>query len=151
MGREIQSLLQADKEFVRPLVQAVLQELLEAEMTEALGAAKGERTAGRLGYQGRNLVTRVGTLELRMPQDRKGRFSTELFEGYQRSEKALVAALAKMYVQEVSTRRVKAVTEELCGHSFSASAVTWWTQSSAHGLAAEFTTRGAMRDWAKFT
>jgi putative transposase len=131
-GREVQSLLQADKGFVRPLVQAVLQELLEAEMTEVLGAAKGERSPGRLGYRsghyGRNLVTRVGTLELRVPQDRQGRFSTELFERYQRSEKALVAALAEMYVQGVSTRKVKAVTEELCGHSFSASAVSTVTR-----------------------
>jgi putative transposase len=63
-------------------------------------------------------------LELRVPQDRAGRFSTELFERYQRSEKALVAALAEMYVQGVSTRKVKAVTEELCGHSFSASAIS---------------------------
>jgi putative transposase len=59
-----------------------------------------------------------------MPQDRAGRFSTELFERYQRSEKALVAALAEMYVQGVSTRKVKAITEELCGHSFSASAIS---------------------------
>src|ERR1700740_8950 len=77
------------------------------------------------------LITRVGKLELRVPQDRSGRFSTELFERYQRSERALVAALAEMYVQEVSTRKslpsrkagVKAITEELCGHSFSASAI----------------------------
>jgi hypothetical protein len=63
-------------------------------------------------------------LELRVPQDRHGRFSTELFERYQRSEKALVAALAEMYVQGVSTRKVKAIIEELCGHSFSASAIS---------------------------
>jgi putative transposase len=66
----------------------------------------------------------VGTLELRVPQDRAGRSSTELFERYQRSEKALVAALAEMYVQGVSTRKVKAVTETLCGHSFSASSIS---------------------------
>ena len=59
-----------------------------------------------------------------MPQDREGRFSTELFERYQRSEKALVAALAEMYVQGVSTRKVKAITEELCGHAFSASTIS---------------------------
>src|SRR5512132_2078313 len=97
-------------------------------MTEALGAEKGERTAGRLGYRsgyyGRTLITRVGKLELRVPQDREGRFSTELFERYQRSERALVAALAEMYVQGVSTRKVKAITEELCGHSFSAAAIS---------------------------
>ena len=93
-----------------------------------LGAERGERTAGRLGYRsgyyGRTLITRVGKLELRVPQDRTGRFSTELFERYQRSERALVAALAEMYVQGVSTRKVKAITEELCGHSFSASAIS---------------------------
>jgi putative transposase len=97
-------------------------------MTEAVGATKGERRPTRLGYRagyyGRTLVTRVGKLELRVPQDREGRFSTELFERYQRSERALVAALAEMYVQGVSTRKVKAITEELCGHSFSASSIS---------------------------
>jgi hypothetical protein len=86
----------------------VVQEVLEAEMTEAIGAEKGERTVQRLGYRSgyyeRKLVTRVGVLELRVPQDRAGRFSTELFERYQRSEKALVSALVEMYVQGVSTR-----------------------------------------------
>ena len=67
---------------------------------------------------------RVGTLELRVPQDRAGRFSTELFERYQRSEKALVGTLAEMYVQGVSTRKVNAVTGELCGHSFSVSSIS---------------------------
>jgi putative transposase len=52
------------------------------------------------------------------------RFSTELFARYQRSERALVAALAEMYVQGVSTHKVKAITEELCGHSFPASAIS---------------------------
>ena len=66
----------------------------------------------------------MGKLELRVPQDRQGRFRTEVFERYQRSEKALVAALAEMYVQGVSTRKVKAVTEELCGHEFSASTIS---------------------------
>ena len=66
-------------------------------------------------------MTRVGKLELRVPQDRQGRFRTEVFERYQRSEKAPVGALTEMYVQGVSTRKVKAVTEELCGHEFSAS------------------------------
>jgi putative transposase len=49
--------------------------------------------AGRAGYYGRALITRVGKLELRVPQYRAGRFSTELFERYQRSDRALVAAL----------------------------------------------------------
>ena len=50
-------------------------------------------------------MTRIGKLELRVPRDREGRVSTELFERYLRSEKALVSALAEMYVQGVSTRR----------------------------------------------
>src|SRR6266404_8292182 len=124
----LKDLLRRDEDFVRSAVQALVQEALEAEMTEAIGAAKGVRSDGRLsyrsGYYSRSLITRVGTLELRVPQDRAGRFSTQLFARYQRSEKALVAALAEMYVQGVSTRKVKAITEELCGHSFSASSIS---------------------------
>ena len=105
---------------IKTLLQKLLQEVLEAEMDAALQAGKSERTTGRTGYRSghypRTLVTRVGKLELRVPQDRQGRFSTELFCRYQRSEKALVAALMEMYVQGVSTRRVKTITEELCGH-----------------------------------
>ncbi len=127
-GNQIKALMREDEDFLRPLVRTVLQEVLEAEMNEALGAEKGERTESRLGhrsgYYGRGLITRVGKIELRVPQDRQGHFSTEVFERYQRSEKALVAALAEMYVQGVSTRKVKAVSEELCGHSFSASTIS---------------------------
>ena len=78
--------------------------------------------AAKVCVIGRTLVTRVGKLELRVPQDRQGHFRTEVFEHYQRSEKALVGAMAEMYVQGVSKRKVKAITEELCGHAFSASA-----------------------------
>jgi len=70
---------------LREIVRAVIQEMLEAEMTDAR-AEKGERTAARLGYRSgyctRTFVTRVGKLELRVPQDRDGGFSTELFERY---------------------------------------------------------------------
>ena len=124
----LQEVFSEDRGMLKVLIREVLQEVLEQEMTEALGAEKGERTPDRLGYRSgyyrRSLVTRVGKLELRIPQDREGRFSTRLFERYQRSEKALVSALAEMYVQGVSTRKVKAITEELCGHSFSASAIS---------------------------
>src|SRR5438270_11610020 len=97
-------------------------------MAEALQAGKGERSEQRWGYRsgyyGRTLVTRVGKIELRVPQDRQGRFRTEVFERYQRSEKALVAAMLEMYVQGVSRRKVKSITEELCGHEFSSSSVS---------------------------
>lgn len=127
-GMDVKALLTSDDAFIRTVVRTALQEILEAEMTEAVGAGKSERTEARLGYRsgyyGRTLITRVGKLELRVPQDRAGRFSTELFARYQRSERALVAALAEMYVQGVSTRKVKAITEELCGHGFSASSIS---------------------------
>jgi transposase-like protein len=117
-----------DRDLMKALMKEALQEVLEGEMTEFLGAAPSERTQERQGYRagyyGRNLVTRIGKLELRVPRDRHGEFSTAVFERYQRSEKALVAALAEMYVQGVSTRKVKAITEELCGHQFSASTIS---------------------------
>jgi putative transposase len=123
----------------RVLLQGMVQEVLEAEMDEALGAGKWERTETRVGhrsgYYPRTLVTRVGKLELRVPQDRQGRFSSEMFERYQRSEKALVSALAEMYVQGVSTRKVKAITEQLCGHEFSASTISRINASLDEGLA----------------
>lgn len=124
----VKDILLSSPDGLRDVIRIVMQEVLEAEMDEALGASKGERTPERLGYRSghcpRTLITRVGKLELRVPEDRSGRFSTELFERYQRSEQALVATLAEMYVQGVSTRKVKAITEELCGHSFSASAIS---------------------------
>jgi putative transposase len=136
----VKELFAQNPDGLKELVRAVMQEMLEAEMTDALGAAKGERSDGRLGYRsgyyGRTLITRVGKLELRVPQDRDGRFSTELFERYQRSERALVATLAEMYVQGVSTRKVKAITEELCGHSFSASSISAINKRLDEGLAA---------------
>ena len=137
---EIKAMMAGDDDFLRPIVRTVIQEFLEAEMTEAIGAQKGERVEGRSGYRSgyypRSLITRVGKLELRVPQDRHGRFSTEIFERYQRSEKALVAALTQMYIQGVSSRKVKAICEELCGHSFSASAISEINRSSMPSWAA---------------
>ena len=126
--RNWKEVMREDADFLRPVVREVVQQVLEAEMDEALGAQKSERTGERVGYRSgyynRTLITRVGKLELRVPQDRQGRFRTEVFERYQRSEKALVGAMAEMYVQGVSTRKVKAITEELCGHEFSASTIS---------------------------
>src|SRR5215210_1769569 len=114
-----QGILLDDPTFLKEIVERVLQELLEAEMTEHIGAAPHERTNARKGhrngYKPRTLRSRVGTLNLLVPQDREGTFSTRLFSRYQRNEKALVLALMEMYVEGVSTRKVKEVTEELCG------------------------------------
>jgi putative transposase len=125
---EVKALLAQDNDFLKPVVAQALQEILESEMDDALGAGRYERTASRQGYRSgyyqRTLVTRVGKLELRVPQDRHGRFSTELFSRYQRAEKALVSALAEMYIQGVSTRKVRKITEELLGHGVSAATVS---------------------------
>src|SRR4051794_23666508 len=89
---DVKAVLAGDEEFLRALVRTALEEVLEAEMTETLGSEKGERTAGRQGYRsgyyGRTLITRVGKLELRVPKDRSGRFSTELFERHRQVDGA---------------------------------------------------------------
>jgi len=125
---QLKSVLVGQKEFLVPIVEEAVQTILELEMQECLQAGRyersGERTGYRSGHYQRKLITRVGTLVLRVPQDRSGHFSTEVFERYQRSEKALVGALAQMYVQGVSTRKVAAITQELCGHEFSASSIS---------------------------
>lgn len=110
------------------LVSTVLNQVLEAEMKDHLGAEHHERsdtrTGYRNGYRTRTLTTRVGPLILHVPQTRDGEFSTALFRRYQRSEQAFVLGLMEMYVQGVSTRKVSAITEELCGVSFSKSTVS---------------------------
>jgi putative transposase len=123
-----QAVLLDDPGFLRGVVERALQAILEEEMTAHLGAARYERGEGRTGYRNghkpRTLTTRVGTIDLRVPQDRDGTFSTELFARYRRSEQALVTALMEMYVQGVSTRNVAAITEELCGMAISKSQVS---------------------------
>src|SRR5919199_1868646 len=123
-----QEVLLDDPGFLRGIVERVVQHLLEAEMTHHIGAAPYERTERRTGqrngYKRRTLKTRVGTLNLLVPQDREGTFSTRPFSRYQRNEKALVLAPMEMYVEGVSTRKVEEVTEELCGTSFSESLVS---------------------------
>jgi putative transposase len=123
-----QEVLLDDPAFLREIVERVVQQVLEAEMTEHIGAAPYERGEGRTGHRNghkpRALRTRVGTLNLLVPQDREGTFSTSLFARYQRNEKALCLALMQMYVEGVSTRKVTEVTEALCGTSFSKSLVS---------------------------
>lgn len=116
----------------RQVMQQVVQRILEEELTAFLRAAPSERTTSRRGYRNgykpRSLKTRVGTLDLMVPKDREGRFQTELFDRYQRSEKALVLAIIQMYLKGVSTRKVKSITEKLCGLDVSRSQVSSLTR-----------------------
>ncbi|MBG9795990.1 transposase, partial [Paenibacillus dendritiformis] len=99
-----------------------------AQVTEQLDAERYERAEERKGYRNgtypHKLTTRVGTLTLHIPRIRDGKFSTDLFARYQRSEQAFVLALMEMVVNGVSTRKVSQITEELCGAEFSKSTVS---------------------------
>ena len=117
-----------DPDFLNQAVTRFLQQFLEAEITSFLQAEPYQRTDDRTGYRNgykpRVLKTRVGRIELSVPQDREGRFSSELFSRFQRSEKALILALQEAYLQGVSTRKVTKITEALCGTSVSKSQVS---------------------------
>jgi len=123
-----QQLVHETTDVLRPLVRQLLQEALETEFAQFLGAHPHERTATRRGWRNgtraRRYTTRVGRLDLQVPRDRAGLFQPALFARYERSEQALVAALVDMYVQGVSTRKVTKVVETLCGTSVSASTVS---------------------------
>lgn len=126
-SEQLSGLLTHDKG-LQELVETVLNQVLEAQVTEQIGARPYERSAGRQAYRNgsrpRTLTTRVGPLVLHVPQLRDGSFSTTLFTRYQRSEQALLLALMEMVLQGVSTRKVAAITEELCGTRFSRSTVS---------------------------
>ncbi len=125
---------------LRAMLGQLIHDTLEREFAQFLGAAKFARTAERRGvrngYRRRTLLTRVGALTLRVPRDRAGQFQPSLFARYQRSEQALVLALIEMYLQGISTRKVSAVVEQLCGATISASEVSALTKTLEAGLAA---------------
>jgi putative transposase len=115
-------------ESLKHLVERICQQVLEAEISEHLGAVSHQRTPERRGhrngYKPRKLKTRLGELSFSVPQSRDGTFSSRLFESYQRSEQAIRLALMETVIQGVSTRRVDRITQILCGTSFSASTIS---------------------------
>ena len=110
------------------IVRLGIQNLMELERDEHIGVGSYERgddrRSQRNGYKSRTLYTRVGTLILQVPQTRDGQFYPSILERYQRSEKALVLALAEAYLQGVSTRKMKMITEELMGKEFSSTSIS---------------------------
>ncbi len=125
---QLEDLLTADTNLFARILKLGLQQLMELERDEYIGAGRHERSEDRRttrnGYKPRQLYTRVGTLNLRVPKTRDGVFYPSIFERYQRSEKALVSALAEAYVQGVSTRSMKQVTEKLLGKEFSSGVIS---------------------------
>ena len=126
---EIQALLLNDRgEAFKKILQDSLNKFLLAESAEQLGAAPYERSEARTdcrnGSRDRELNTRVGRITLHVPRHRNVPFKTLVFENYSRSEAALIAGMAEMVVEGVSTRKVSRVMETLCGKSFSKSTVS---------------------------
>lgn len=113
---------------VNKLLESVLNQVLKAQVTEQISAEHYQRTEDRKAYRNgsypHQLTTRVGTITLHVPRLRDGKFSTDMFSRYQRSEQAFVLAMLEMVINGVSTRKVSLITEELCGVEFSKSTVS---------------------------
>jgi putative transposase len=110
------------------LIQVIINAAMQAERQQHLKAAPYQHTAERQGhangYKPKTVHTRVGDITFSIPQVREGGFYPGALEKGLRSERALTLALAEMYVQGVSTRKVKAITEQLCGVSVSSTQVS---------------------------
>jgi putative transposase len=121
-------------------LQLLLNEAMKLERTTFLGARPFERTPTRRGqangFKPKTVQTRIGPLALRVPQTRDADFYPSALERGQRSERALKLAIAEMYVQGVTTRKVTAVMEELCGFEVTSSQVSRAMQALDEELSA---------------
>ena len=110
------------------LIRVLINEAMRLERDQHLGAGPYERSPERKGhangYKSKTVKTRVGEIQFEVPQVRQGHFYPDALEKGLRSERALTLALAEMYVQGVSTRRVAAITEQLCGTAVSSMQVS---------------------------
>lgn len=117
-----------DRDTLRESVEMLVRNVLEDEVERYIGAARYERSEGRRasrnGSKARTMQTSVGRLEFEVPQVREGGFRTQVFDKWQRSDRALVVAVQEMYVQGVSTRKVSAVLEQMGGAEMSAATVS---------------------------
>lgn len=130
----LQGAIKEDGDFMKGLLKFMLQQVMEYERDNQTGVLKYERDEGkrkgsRNGYKDRSLNTRLGRMELKKPQIREFPFHTRIFDNYQRSEKALIAAIQQMVIDGVSTNKVKKITEKLSKEmSFSKSTVSRLTK-----------------------
>ena len=115
-------------DLIRDSVRVALQELIELEATERIGAAPYERTEGRVsernGHRPRSLTTTAGDVELRIPKLRKGSFFPIILEPRRRIDQALYAVVMEAYVQGISTRSVDDLVEAMGGTGVSKSEVS---------------------------
>lgn len=137
---EMQNLLISDKDFLKGIIKDNLQEILKKEFNEFMSVAPYERNSNRHGYRNgsynRSLITRVGRIELSVCRDREGKFQTELFARYQRSEQALLLTMVEMYLKGVSTRKVRKLVDSLCGVDISKSQVSALARSFDENITA---------------
>jgi transposase-like protein len=116
-------------DFIPELVRVLVNAAMRAERENYLGAEPYQRSRERQGhangYKPKTVQTRMGDITFAIPQVRESGFYPQAREKGQRSERALTLTLAEMYVQGVSTRKVKAVVEQLCGSVVSSSTVSW--------------------------
>ncbi len=117
-----------NQDLLKRMFEKLVQQVLEEQLENYLGAGYYERSAGRQaqrnGYKPRTMMTRVGKLELQLPQVRQGGWRPTLFERYQRTEKALICTMQEMVLNGVSTRKVSNILEEMCGFEVSAGTVS---------------------------
>ena len=124
----LKELIEEGSDAFRGVLEKLLNTAMQMEREEFLGARRWERSEQRRdhanGYKAKTLSTRVGQLQIRIPQVRHLDFYPRSLERGCRSEKALKLAIAEMYVMGVSTRKVTEITEQLCGTEISASQVS---------------------------
>jgi transposase-like protein len=127
-GELVQQVKEQGLAILPELIRMVINAAMQAERSEHLQAGPYQHTQERRGYANgfkpKTMQTRVGEITFAIPQVREGGFYPQALEKGLRSERALTLALAEMYVQGVSTRKVKAITEQLCGVNVSSSAVS---------------------------
>lgn len=128
----IEAISSTDTDKMRPLLEAILNAIMRAERDQALNAEPYERSQDRVGYangfKDRSLNSRMGKLELKVPQTRGVSFYPASLEKGLRSERALKLAIAEMYLKGVSTRRVEKITQQLCGLDINSTQVSRMTK-----------------------
>jgi len=139
-----------DKDAMRKMVENAIQNIVKEEFEAHMGRKPYERGNGRAthrnGFKERTLTTRVGVIYLRVPQARDGSFSPSVYDKYQRVEKALFLALVETYRLGVATRKIKKITEELCGDRIPSSTISAWHKELDDELA-EFLERHLEGDY----
>jgi putative transposase len=131
-GDVIEQLVQevfADRDGLKRLLEVLLQATMQSEVSQHIGAERHQRSKNRTGHRNgtkpRKVNTRIGELDLQVPQVRGcDPYHPSMFNKWQRSERALLVACGEMYFQGVSTRNVRNVLEKMCGGDISSMTVS---------------------------